>query len=93
MNPEDDLAIKCYSWDWSAQDGKYVLDGEEDYVAGEWIRPDTFNSQVKFVVHLLSEDQPFAEEFYFYSQAKEFMDKHLSLGHCAVLKKVQEDGS
>lgn len=89
MNPEDDLAIKSYSWDWSMQDGKYVLaDDEEDYMAKEWIKPDTFNSQVKFVVHVLSGNQPFAEEFYFYSQAKEFMDKHLSLGHCAVLKKV-----
>ena len=89
MNPEKDLdIIESCSWEWNEKDKKYTLD-EERYFAKEWIGEDLFKSgqEVKFVVHVLSGDEPYSEEFYFYSQAKSFMDEHLAVGDCAVMKK------
>lgn len=83
-----ELNIKTSSWDWSHDSRSYVVD-EEQYFAKEWIGEDLYASAVKFRVHIFdSAAGTFTEDFYFYSQAKEFMDKHLSLGDCAVMKRI-----
>ena len=93
MNPDYgkdlDIVESC-SWTWNEESKRYTLD-EESYFAKEWVGEEIYSdSRIQFVVHVLSGEDLFSEKFYFYfySEAKQFMDERLAAGECAVIKKV-----